>query len=178
MGLFIAGCIKKPIDQKPTGSYTTATYWRNQNDVIANVLGIYNILYVEDWVGHALYTYDDQSDDIYVAGDHSDFQAVGNLQADPSLQVIYYTWPFAYEQVARANNAIIYIPKVPVMDKAIRDRSMGEAYFLRAHAYFILSQIYGEVPLILENNVLTGSYNVPKSTLDQVRAQVESDLLK
>lgn len=176
--IFIESCIKKPLDQKPTGSYTTGTYWRNQNDVIANVLGIYNILYVEDWVGHALYTYDDQSDDIYVAGDHSDFQAVGNLNADPSLQVIYYTWPFAYEQVARANNAIIYIPKVPVMDQTIRDRSMGEAYFLRAHAYFILSQIYGEVPLILENNVLTSNYNVPKSTVAQVQAQVESDLLK
>ncbi len=176
--IITASCIKKPLEQKPSGSYTTATYWRNQNDVIANVLGIYNILYVEDWVGHALYTYDDQSDDIYVAGDHPDFQAVGNLNADPSLQVIYYTWPFAYEQIARANNAIIYIPKVPVMDQAIRDRSLGEAYFLRAHAYFILSQIYGEVPLILEQNVLTSNYNVAKSTLDQVRAQVESDLLK
>ena len=176
--VLIASCIKKPLDQKPTGSYTTATYWRNQNDVIANVLGIYNVLYIEDWVGHALYTYDDQSDDIYVAGDHSDFQAVGNLNADPSLQVIYYTWPFAYEQVGRANNAIIYIPKVPTMDQTIRDRSMGEAYFLRAHAYFVLSQLYGEVPLILEQNVLTSNYNVAKSTLDQVRGQVESDLLK
>jgi len=176
--VFTESCIKKPLDQKPSGSYTTATYWRNQNDVVANVLGIYNILYVEDWVGHALYTYDDQSDDIYVAGDHSDFQAVGNLNADPSLQVIYYTWPFAYEQIARANNAILYIPKVPVMDDAIRNRSMGEAYFLRAHAYFILSQIYGEVPLILEKNVQNADYNVAKSTLAEVRAQVESDLLK
>jgi len=176
--VLIESCIKKPLEQKPTGSYTTATFWRNQNDVIANVLGIYNILYVEDWVGHALYTYDDQSDDIYVAGDHPDFKAVGNLNADASLQVIYYTWPFAYEQIARANNAIIYIPKVPVMDNAIRNRSLGEAYFLRAHAYFILSQIYGEVPLILEDNVLKSNYNVPKSTVEQVRGQVESDLLK
>ena len=176
--VFTESCIKKPLDQKPSGSYTTATYWRNQNDVIANVLGIYNVLYIEDWVGHALYTYDDQSDDIYVAGDHSDFQAVGNLNADPSLQVIYYTWPFAYEQIARANNAILYIPKVPAMDDAIRNRSMGEAYFLRAHAYFLLSQIYGEVPLILEKNVQDANYNIAKSTLDQVRAQVESDLLK
>lgn len=176
--VFIGGCIKKPLDQKPTGSYTTATYWRNQNDVVANVLGIYNILYVEDWIGHAIYTYDDQSDDIYVSGDHPDFKAVGNLNADASLQVIYYTWPFAYEQIGRSNNALIYIPKVPVMDNAIRDRSLGEAYFLRAHAYFVLSQIYGEVPLILESNVLSASYNVPKSTVDAVHAQIESDLLK
>jgi len=176
--VFIASCIKQPLKQTPTGSYTTGTYWRNQSDVIAGVLGIYNILYTEDWVGHALYTYDDQSDDIYVAGDHPDFQAVGNLNADPTLQVIYYTWPFAYEQIGRANNAILYIPKVPVMDQAIRDRSMGEAYFLRAHAYFILSQLYGDVPLITESNVQTGSYNVPKSTAAQIQAQVESDLLK
>ena len=176
--VLIASCIKKPLDQKPTGSYTTATYWRNQSDVLAGIAGIYNILYTEDWVGHAIYTYDDQSDDIYVAGDHPDFKSVGNLNADPTLQVIYYTWPFAYEQIERANNAIIYIPKVPVMDQAIRDRSLGEAYFLRAHAYFILSQLYGEVPLITENNVLTGAYNVPKSTVAQVQALVESDLLK
>ena len=176
--LLTQGCIKKPLDQTPKGSYTTGSYWRNQSDVIAGVLGIYNILYVEDWVGHALYTYDDQSDDIYVAGDHPDFKSVGNLNADPSLQVIYYTWPFAYEQIGRANNAILYIPKVPVMDQPIRDRSMGEAYFLRAHAYFILSQIYGDVPLILENNVLSGNYNVAKSTQAQIWAQVESDLVK
>jgi hypothetical protein len=176
--ILTGSCIKKPLDQKPTGAYTTATYWRNQSDVIANVLGIYNILYIEDWVGHALYIYDDQSDDIYVAGDHSDFQAVGNLNADPSQQVIYYTWAFAYEEVGRANNAIMYIPKVPVMDDAIRNRSLGEAYFLRAYAYFLLSEIYGEVPLILEQNVQTGQYNVQKSSVDQVRAQVEADLLK
>jgi hypothetical protein len=178
LSMVFLGCIKKPLDQKPTGSYTTATYWRNQSDAIANVLGIYNILYTEDWVGHAIYTYDDQSDDIYVSGDHPDFKSVGNLNADPSLQVIYYTWPFAYEQIARSNNAIIYIPKIPVMDDAIRSRSMGEAYFLRAYAYFLLSQIYGEVPLILESNVTSSSYNVAKSTVDQVHAQIESDLLK
>jgi hypothetical protein len=67
---------------------------------------------------------------------------------------------------------------VPVIDDLIRQRSLGEAYFLRAFAYFELSKIYGEVPLILENNVLTGTYNVPKSSVDSVRAQIESDLLK
>src|ERR1035437_3152650 len=102
--VFMESCIKKPLEQKPTGSYTTATFWRNQNDVIANVLGIYNILYIEDWIGHAIYTYDDQSDDIYVAGDHPDFKAVGNLNADASLQVIYYNWPFAYLYTQSACN--------------------------------------------------------------------------
>jgi hypothetical protein len=173
-----SGCTRKPLDQKPTGGYTTGNFWRNQDDVIAGVLGIYNVLYTEDWIGHDLYAFDDQSDDISVDGDHPDFKAIERFNIDPTLQLIYITWPFAYEQIARANNAIIYIPKVPVMDDAIRNRSMGEAYFLRAYAYFVLSQIYGEVPLIKEDNVQNGNYNVPKSSVDSVRAFVEADLLK
>ncbi|MDP9040825.1 MAG: RagB/SusD family nutrient uptake outer membrane protein, partial [Bacteroidota bacterium] len=176
--IFITGCNKKPLDQNPTGQYTTGNFWRNQNDVLAAVNGIYNVLTTEDWVGHNLYIFDDQSDDISVQGDHPDFRAIERFNIDPTLQVLYTMWPFAYEEIGRANNAIIYIPKVPVIDDLIRQRSLGEAYFLRAFAYFELSKIYGEVPLILENNVLTGTYNVPKSSVDSVRAQIESDLLK
>ncbi|HLK29235.1 MAG TPA: RagB/SusD family nutrient uptake outer membrane protein [Puia sp.] len=172
------GCVKHPLEQSPTGQYTTANYWRNQNDVIAGVLGIYNELMIEDWIGHDLYAFDDQSDDISVDGDHPDFKVIESFNVDPSQQLVYITWPFAYEQIARANNAIIYIPKVPVMDDSIRSRSLGEAYFLRAYAYYILSNIYGEIPVITESNVLTGTYNVPKSSVDTVRALVESDLLQ
>ena len=171
------GCIKKPLNQNPTGEYTTANYWRNQNDVLAGVMGIYSIIFTEDWIGHDLYCFDDQSDDISVDGDHPDFKVIERLNVDPTQQLVYITWPFAYEQIARANNALIYIPKVPVMDESIRTRSMGEAYFLRAYAYYILSNIYGEVPLIQEANVLAGNYNVAKSSVDSVRARVESDLL-
>lgn len=174
----ILGCNKNPLDQKPTGSYTTDNFWRNQDDVIAGINGIYNDLYIEDWIGHNLYIFDDQSDDISVDGDHPDFKAIERFNIDPTLQVLYTMWPFAYEQIARANNAIMYVPKVPVMDEAIRTRSMGEAYFLRAYAYFILGEIYGAVPIILEDNVVTGNYNVPSSPVDSVRSLVESDLLK
>jgi len=172
------GCQKKPLQQSPSGEYTTANYWRNQNDVIAGVLGIYNVIFTEDWIGHDLYAFDDQSDDIAVDGDHPDFKAIERFNIDPTLQLVYITWPFAYEQIARANNALLYIPKVPVMDTAIRNRSMGEAYFLRAYAYFILSEIYGEVPIVTEKNVTSAEYNVAKSSIDTVRALVESDLLQ
>src|SRR6516225_7512506 len=159
--VLLYGCIKKPLDQSPSGEYTTGNFWRNQDDVVSGVLGIYNVLFTEDWVGHDLYAFDDQSDDISVDGDHPDFKAIERFNIDPTLQLIYITWPFAYEQIGRANNAIIYIPKVPVITDSIRSRSLGEAYFLRAHAYFVLSQIYGEIPMILEKNVLSGDYNVP-----------------
>ncbi|HTI92483.1 MAG TPA: RagB/SusD family nutrient uptake outer membrane protein [Puia sp.] len=174
----IAGCIKHPLDQPQSGQYNTGNYWRNQADVLAGINGIYNVLYTEDWIGHHIYVFDDQSDDIFVAGDHDDFKALEIFNQNATQQIIGVTWAFAYEQIGRSNNALLYIPKVPVMDDAIRQRSMGEAYFLRAYAYFVLSEIYGEVPLITEKNVTAVEYNVAKSPIDSVRAMVESDLLK
>ena len=174
----MAGCIKKPLDVAPEGSYTTANFWRNQDDVLAGIAGIYNVLTQEEGVGHNLYAFDDASDDISIDGDHSDFWEIERFNATPSTYQLRPTWAWAYEQIGRSNNAIIYVPKVPVMDELIRKRSLGEAYFLRAHGYWTLNQIFGEVPLILEDNVLNANYNVPKSTVEQVRVQIEADLLK
>src|SRR5678810_292686 len=174
----IAGCIKDPLDVQPVGVYTNSNYWRNESDVIAGINGIYNVLTQEEGVGHNLYAFDDASDDISVDGDHADFWEIERFTATPNTYQLHPTWGWAYEQIARANNALIYVPKVPVMDEDIRNRSMGEAYFLRAHGYWTLYQIFGEVPLILEQNVLDGNYNIPKSTVEEIAAQIESDLLK
>mgnify|MGYP003338960124 CR=1 FL=1 len=173
-----SGCIKDPLKVSPVGSYTTGNYWRNQDDVLAGVTGIYNVLTQEEGVGHNLYAFDDAADDISVDGDHSDFWELERFTSTPNTYQLHPTWGWAYEQIARANNAIIYIPKVPTMDENIRKRSLGEALFLRAHGYWTLSLIFGEVPLILEDNVLNGNFNVPKSSLDSVNAVIEQDLLR
>jgi hypothetical protein len=173
-----AGCIKHPLDTQPEGNYTTQNYWRNENDVVAGISGIYNEMFQEDGVGHGNYVFEDQSDDISVAGDHADYWRIESFNPSPGDYQIKTTWIYGYEQIARCNNAIIYIPKVPTMNEDVRSRSLGEAYFLRAYGYYILNTIYGEVPLILEDNVLNGNYNIAKSTVEQVRVQIEADLLK
>ena len=178
IAVIIPGCVKKPLDSEPVGQYTTGNFWRDQNDVLTGIAGIYNIMYQEDGVGHGNYVFEDQSDDISVDGDHADYWRIENLNAQPTDYQIRATWVFAYEQIARCNNALIYVPKVPSMDEGIRSRSLGEAYFMRAHAYYVLNSIYGEVPIILEENVLSGEYNVPKKTVEEVRTQIETDLQK
>lgn len=178
IAIMVSGCIKQPLDTEPVGQYTTQNFWRNQTDVLAGIAGIYNMLFAEDGMGHGNYIYEDQGDDISVDGDHDDYKAIERFNPNSSQYQINSGWVLAYEQIARANNAIIYIPQVPVMDEAIRARSMGEAYFLRAYAYWFLNNIYGDVPLITEDNVLTLTYNVPKNTVEEGRVLIESDLLK
>lgn len=174
----VGGCIKSPLDTAPVGNYTTQNYWRNQTDVLAGVAGIYNIMFQEDGAGHGNYIFEDASDDISVDGDHDDYKAIERFNTNATLYQVRTTWQFSYEQIARANNAIIYIPKVPAMDESIRTRSMGEAYFLRAYAYWTLNNIYGDVPLVQEQNVLDGNYNIAKNTSEEVRTLIAADLQK
>jgi hypothetical protein len=64
------------------------------------------------------------------------------------------TWSYDYEGIARANTAISYLTDEEMMNKlnldaALKNRLLGESYFLRAFYYFDLVTIYGDVPLLL-----------------------------
>lgn len=64
------------------------------------------------------------------------------------------TWSYDYEGIARANTAISYLTDEEMMNKlnldaVLKNRLLGESYFLRAFYYFDLVTIYGDVPLLL-----------------------------
>lgn len=165
------------LDVTPRGTYTTATYWRSQSDAINGVTGIYNTLLEEDFTGHAEFTFDDPSDDQYRAGDHSEDVAIENLTYDAANAQVRFGWRWKYELINRANSALIYIPKITNIDETIKNRCLGEAHFLRAFAYWRLMLIYGEAPVISEDDVLKGNYVKPKVSIDSLRSMIETDLL-
>src|SRR5690606_35064874 len=58
-------------------------------------------------------------------------------------------WTSRYRGIANANLAIAKIPGI-TMDEAAKNKSLGEARFLRALYYYDLVRIFGKVPLITE----------------------------
>ncbi len=172
------GCKDDLLDSTPYGQITSKQFWRNGEDVVAATNAIYSPLLDEDGFAHTEYTFDNSSDDMVRAGDHGDSEAQLELFTfNASNSHIANTWATKYEVISRANAVLINAPKV-TMDEALRNRSMGEAYFLRGFAYWRLAVIWGEVPIIIEADALANNYNKPKSTLAEVQAQAESDFLK
>ncbi len=170
-------CQDDLLDTTPYGQVTSQQFWRNGDDVIAATNAIYAPLLNEDGFAHTEYIFDNCSDDMNRAGDHSDETAMEMFTFDASNSHILATWSTKYEVISRANAVLINAPKV-TMDETLRNRSMGEAYFLRGFVYWRLSLIYGEVPILLEEDALNLTFNKPKSTLAEVRAQAEADFLK
>jgi hypothetical protein len=172
----LTGC-EDLLETTPYGQVTSQQYWRNGDDVVAAVNAVYSPLLEEDGFAHTEYTFDNCSDDMNRAGDHSDETSLEMFTFDASNSHILATWKTKYEVISRANAVLNNAPKV-TMDETLRNRSLGEAYFLRGFVYWRLSLIYGEVPILLEEDALNLNFNKPKSTLAEVRAQAESDFTK
>jgi hypothetical protein len=173
-----SGCQKDLLDSTPYGQITSNQFWRNGDDVVAATNAIYSPLLDEDGFAHTEYTFDNSSDDMVRAGDHGDSEAQLELFTfNASNSHIGNTWSTKYEVISRANAVLIHAPQI-TMDEALRNRCMGEAYFLRGFAYWRLAVIWGEVPIVLEADLIANDFNKSKSTLAQVQAQAESDLLK
>lgn len=92
-----------------------------------------------------------------------------NLNVDPTADNSYLLspWQNCYIAIARANNAIKYIPKTPGLTESETNQYMAEAKFFRALNYFELVKLFGKVPLITEPyEALKDLYVAPSSEAD------------
>lgn len=117
-----------------------------------------------------------------------DIKSLANAQTD--LNIINYNlrsdigflstyWANFYNTINRANHIIEKVPLVNdvKLTNDLRDKLLGEAYFVRAISYFDLARIYGNVQIFLTpTKVVSDKLGVKQSTQAQVFAQVLSDL--
>jgi starch-binding outer membrane protein, SusD/RagB family len=90
------------------------------------------------------------------------------------------TWTNIYRVVNLANNVLARVPQVtgdPKLTDALRNQYLGEAYFIRALAYFDLARVWGGVPIITKPTIVaTDNVGIGRGTVEEAYAQVLSDL--
>jgi hypothetical protein len=111
------------------------------------------------------------------SGDHGEDQSIEYFTYDASNPKLIDTWKWRYEMISRANAVLINAPEVS-MDQDLKDRSLGEAYFLRGFSYWRHYLVHGEVPIFVEEDVLAGNVNKPKASLEEIEALIEADWIK
>lgn len=80
--------------------------------------------------------------------------------------------------ILRCNLVLQNAEKATGISEEVRNRCIGEAYFLRAHYYFILVRFFGDVPLILEPQGPSSDLNQPRTSKDKVYEQIIEDCNK
>ncbi len=117
--------------------------------------------------------------DIQWTGSQADASEINKHLTSATNGYVLTAWTSIYETISQANYILADVPKVsdPLFTTATKNQYLGEAYFIRALAYFDLARGWGGVQLILkptENS--TENTNVPRSTQAETYVQVLNDL--
>ncbi|MDP9076948.1 MAG: RagB/SusD family nutrient uptake outer membrane protein [Bacteroidota bacterium] len=180
--MMLAGC-RKQLDYTPEVFLSAQQVYKDQAGAIAGVTGIYKQLQVLKTSDYALIgiigtdearcTYQSQGYGAYWAGVTG--LDVYDIRFNSQNADISGYWSDSYQGITNANYAIQYIPQIKgFADPSLQARLLGEAHFMRALFYFQLVQLYGDIPLRLEN--MSFSDGVKRSPVADVYAKIISDL--
>lgn len=174
----MSGC-KKFLDRKPLGVATEGDI--TQGGLEGQVFGLYGALRKDGMSGFPMLWFKSiRSDDAQKGSTSGDLADAGSymdqFQYSKDHWLLNQYWDDHYSFIALCNNVISDIDSLKLSD-APSMVNMGEAKFMRAYAYFDLVRDYGEVPLINFKVFQTSQANKPKSSVADIYAQIDADLL-
>lgn len=173
----IVACNKK-LNVLDENNPTIESYFKTATELQNGVNAIYSTLRSGNLVGREwFFTHDMRGSETAPGGAQLEAPRAELLKQPspaPSNAVMTSVWTGCYQMINRANLVITKAPDVKD-DVTLRDRSVGEAEFLRAWAYFELVTMWGDVPLYTEP-ILTPTDYKAKSPAADIYALIISDL--
>ncbi|MDD4500889.1 MAG: RagB/SusD family nutrient uptake outer membrane protein, partial [Bacteroidales bacterium] len=166
---------KAPLDTISTDSEL------NETDAVALVNAAYQPLQWAKLYNMRIWTTDIVAGNSYVgadgASDGIETTDLANFTASSSNMAALDVWRGPNPGILRCNIVLSKVPEIP-MDDALRQRVLGEAYFLRAHYYFILVRLFGDVPLITQPLVAGDNLARPRNPKSEVYDLIVDDCKK
>ncbi|HNX54402.1 MAG TPA: RagB/SusD family nutrient uptake outer membrane protein [Prolixibacteraceae bacterium] len=174
-----SGCDFGFIDRPQLAVQTADDFYKTADDAKAAVTSVYNYFQKYDFEVSRFEFGDIASDDAEKGGESDndrpfvkDLEYFRTRSDNFSCAAI---WNICFRAIYQANYAIENITPID-MDATLKQRFIAELRFIRAHFYFYLKNIFGEMPLITK--VLTSlEYHQPKATSEAIWNQIESDLI-
>lgn len=178
LALSLAACDHK-LDLANPNYPTTETFWKTAAQADAGVVAVYNALALEGTYTRSFPGLSDsRGDDVQGNSPWSDLVLTGRFTIPSSSAPVEWIWRDHYIIVARANQVLKYVPEIAdeEFSEGHKNRVLGQAYFLRAFAYFNLLNTFQKVPLITEPPVGKGEYYPETATPEAVWTQIIDDL--
>lgn len=86
-----------------------------------------------------------------------------------------YMWRSPWVGIGQCNILIHALEGQELEHGGLKERSLAEAYFLRAHYYFVLVRLYGGLPLRTEPYNPGESTDIARSSIEETYAQIIAD---
>ncbi|MEP7143627.1 MAG: RagB/SusD family nutrient uptake outer membrane protein [Ferruginibacter sp.] len=163
-------CKKSFLDRPPIDRPTAGTFYASDADVLAGTGPLYNASW-GGYNGSALQAIGDVMGGNSLTDDYNGRAAFVTFSVKPndgsgSLQSAYSA---LWSVIANANVVAYNIQNAPAGASAsARSSGLAECRFMRAAAYYYLTLVWGEVPIIYDNSSQLADINVRKNNLEDV----------
>lgn len=182
LGMLMSGCNKK-LDIDSTHLVNERNNWRSITDTRSALLGTYGLLRAALADNNAHWLYGELRNGDFQATSRLDLKAIigSNLNAPyPTVQSLS-SWRRFYAVINSASIFIDRAHEVMALDKQYTEKNyqvdIAQMHALRAFAYFYMTRIWGDVPLL--KTVNDGTFEQAKrSPKEEVLGYAESELLK
>ncbi|MEX1212891.1 MAG: RagB/SusD family nutrient uptake outer membrane protein [Balneolaceae bacterium] len=154
-------------------------YFQDENEAIAAV----NAISDEAWdtkIGslsqHGHRSSDEVTNPTYWVNERQ--REINEYRMDGSNIEVERHWRQHYRYIVMANLVITRVANMTPdqISQEVKDWVMGEAYVWRADSYFKLVTLFGNIPIILTDNMEGLEIEVPESPVEDVYALIISDL--
>ena len=168
------------LDTAPEDRFTTGSFYKNASDIEAAVNAAYgglqkNGLYAFNY--HILM--ETRSDNTFEEepSNSGGFGDVDLFNRVTTNGVFRQTWVDSYVTIQAANIVLNRIDAVSDMDSALKEIRNGEMKFIRALVYYNLVNLYGGVPLVLEETTNpTDYFGQGRASVQEIFDQIILDL--
>lgn len=179
VALLLMSCSDDFLDRQPLDTINTENYPTTAEELVTVVNGAYQPLQWPKLYNLRMWSTDIMAGNSIVgAGGGSDgieTQDMANFVTNTDNAGVLDLWRGPWPGILMSNIVLDAAPQMDI-DEDIRNRSMGEAHFLRAHYYFILARFFGDVPLITEPQSSDSDLFPPRDPVAQVYELIISDL--
>ncbi len=163
---------KKFLEEVPVDQVTNSTFYSTEADIVASVDGIYNAARFEASSGLPIMFPLEQLADDGGYSTNTNFTAVRSemdiMTFSSSNSVIRGMWTNPYVVINRANNVIKFATDSSKFKPKTIRLAQAQARFFRAFYHFRLTQMFGDVPLMMQPADVTAGNIFPKRVATRV----------
>jgi starch-binding outer membrane protein, SusD/RagB family len=175
ISLLTFGLVSCSIEQEIFDTLTTNNSLKTQADVANFINGTYGKIQHFSAFKLGYQSFQLSADDMYTRTGSSYGLRYTNKTPDAFTTETANFWVQMYQAINNASYLISAVDKLSI-DAAYKRRAIGEMYFMRALCNYYLVRMYGGIPLRTSAANLNEDLALPKSSVDEVYAQIFKDL--
>jgi starch-binding outer membrane protein, SusD/RagB family len=173
--LLLTAC-KGFLDKDPIATLDAGSFFQTEADAIQAINAAYKPLTFNTGNNNFYWAFGVLAGDEAIAG--GDGSRAGLIEIDalshtPRTDEINSFWKLQFSGITQCNLVLDKVQKIS-FNKTTQNRVIGEALFLRSYYYFLLTQVFGDVPLFT-TVVSPDKLRAPRTSKAEIYKQIIAD---